>query len=63
MEMRKQPANSCKTANQSNRSRKEQIMKRFVNYLSRPEITLSIALAAMVISSGVSMVLGFARLA
>lgn len=38
-------------------------MKRFVNYLSRPEITLAVALAAMVISSAVSMVLGFARLA
>lgn len=37
--------------------------QRFVNYFSRPEITLSIALAAMVISSGVSMVLGFTRLA
>jgi len=53
----------CKVANQSNRSRKEQIMKRFVNYLSRPEIILSIALAAMVVSAGVSMALGFARLA
>jgi hypothetical protein len=38
-------------------------MKRFVNYFSRPEVTLFVALAAMVITSGVSMVLGFARLA
>ncbi len=38
-------------------------MKRFVNYFSRPEVALSVALAAMVISAGISMALGFSRLA